>query len=192
MIEQDIKLQRVKKSLKTAQIVARVLEIIFIVGFVLLLASGIIFMANSSYFNEEYANGNSYVTFYNSIIELDNGNTNFSTVIKSDVPFIQNMISENNVAGLFGMLFIAMSLGFPFLAASFHFFVRACKIMLREESPFAKKARINILVAMIILSVLGMFTAGSGLGIACGVLTWCIYTILDYGALLQLQSDETL
>lgn len=82
---------------------------------------------------------------------------------------------------LIGLLAVVMSL----LASTFAFIEKA-------DTPFDKKVQKKVLISMIVLSVTLFFTAGTGFAVICGLLTWAVYTILDYGLTLQTQVDETL
>lgn len=192
MKEENEKLSRVRKSFKTAKIVGRITEIILIVAFLMLLVTGIVLIANSKRFNEKLAE-DATVSIDVPLTDLKDGKVDLSNTFESDVPAVQKMIDENNVAAFFGLFFIGLSLIFPFLAAIMHFFAGACKDILEDNTPFSKRARKKILVAMILLTVgVSLTKGGIASGVVLAIVTWCIYTILDYGALLQLESDETL
>ena len=46
--------------------------------------------------------------------------------------------------------------------------------------------------SFIILTVVVVIFVGLGAGVIAGLLLWCIYSILDYGKVLQTEVDETL
>ena len=62
----------------------------------------------------------------------------------------------------------------------------------KEDTPFTDKVIKRVTVVMIVISGFLFLTAGSALGILSGLATWVIYTVMDYGKTLQIQSDETL
>ena len=62
----------------------------------------------------------------------------------------------------------------------------------KEDNPFTDKVIRRIVIVMTVLSVIIFFSSGMGYGILVGILTWVVYTVLDYGRTLQIQSDETL
>jgi hypothetical protein len=45
---------------------------------------------------------------------------------------------------------------------------------------------------MIVLSAVMLFTVSAGFAALGAITTWVVYTIMDYGKTLQVQSDETL
>ena len=65
-------------------------------------------------------------------------------------------------------------------------------IILKEGNPFADNVPKRILTSMIILTVIIAMTSGIGFAVLLGITTWAVYTIMDYGKLLRIQSDETL
>ena len=68
----------------------------------------------------------------------------------------------------------------------------AFKIIDEEGSPFTDRVIKRMTTTMIIVSVIVALTASFAFGALLGVITWALYTILDYGKVLQIQSDETL
>ncbi|MCR5801799.1 MAG: hypothetical protein K6G57_05645 [Lachnospiraceae bacterium] len=77
-------------------------------------------------------------------------------------------------------------------AVLFHLFGQVFGVIITEDSPFTeavlKKLRINfIILSALILLCIGLFPA-----LIAAFLFWCIYNILDYGCVLQTESDETL
>ena len=69
---------------------------------------------------------------------------------------------------------------------------RVFKIIEEEETPFSDKVLKNLLVSLLIIDVIVAMSAGIGFGALAGLITWALYTIMDYGRTLQIQSDETL
>ena len=65
-------------------------------------------------------------------------------------------------------------------------------IIEKEDNPFTDKVIKRVTVVMIIVSAFLFFTAGASFGILGGLVTLVVYSILDYGKTLQIQSDETL
>ena len=62
----------------------------------------------------------------------------------------------------------------------------------KEDSPFTQRVLKKLLFALIVIDIVIAFTAGLGTAAVAGLVTWALYTIMDYGRLLQTQSDETL
>ncbi len=62
----------------------------------------------------------------------------------------------------------------------------------KEDSPFTEKVMKRLLVVMIAISVILFFVASIGFAALGLIITWVVYTIMDYGRVLQIKSDETL
>ena len=114
--------------------------------------------------------------------------------IDSDVPALKAFFEENaDSPSLFlGFYITLMSSVFIVSAVAFFFITSVFDIVVKEGNPFTGKVIKRTLIAMIILTVIVGSNGGLGFGILMGFLTWVIYTILDYGRVLQIQSDETL
>ena len=213
MNEENIKLQRVQKSCKAASIVSRVLFFCCMVASVLTLIAGIVMIANRENFDKQIiesakqgqnvsANGRVDLKLgpvkFASVTSEDLENGNVATAVAgnltSDVPALQEFFDENkdSVSTVYGVYCIGMFFPIAVLTFALFFIHSAFDVIRKEGNPFADKALKKILVSMIAISVTLAFTAGMGFGVLGGFLTWVIYTILDYGRTLKIQSDETL
>jgi len=213
MNEENIKLQRVQKSSKAASIVSKILFICCMVATVLALITGIVMIANRENIDKqilESAKQGQNVSATGrvdlklgpvqiasvSAEDLENGRVASAVAgdLTSDVPALQAFFDENkdSLSVVYGMYCIGMSVAIAVLTFALFFIHSAFNVINKEGNPFADKALKKILVSMIAISVALAFTSGMGFGILGGFLTWVIYTILDYGRTLKIQSDETL
>ena len=135
-----------------------------------------------------------HVTFESSIgnvsafnITIMNPNT-----IHSDVQAIRDALQTHP----YSVVFIIYSIAGFFILLVFAIMMKLVggvfRIIREEENPFTDKAIRRITTVMIVASIVMFFTPGTVYGILGLVITWVVYTILDYGKTLQIQADETL
>ena len=213
MNEENIKLQRVQKSSKAASIVSKILFILCMVATVLALLTGILMIANRESIDKQILESAKQGQSVNASgrVDLKLGPVQFASVtpedlengnlanavagdLTSDIPALQTFFDENkdSFSVVYGVYCLGMSLAIAVLTLALYFIHSAFSVINKEGNPFADKVLKKILVSMIAISVALAFTAGMGFGILGGFLTWVIYTILDYGRTLKIQSDETL
>ncbi len=204
MNQENIKLSRIKKSCKVAGIVTRIAFIMCIIGCVLAIISGIVILANRVDMNatmteaiesgKEVAVGQRVggVNFY--LAKIDPNSINLFKYIKpeSSIPAWQNYLDETPYAFSAGLTLIGMGFGIGILAFALFQIYSLFDIIKKEDSPFSDKVLKKLLIALIIIDVIVALTVGFGQGAVGGLITWAVYTIMDYGRLLQTQSDETL
>jgi len=196
MNQENIKLKEVKKSCGAVRKVAVILTIILIVGCV---ASAIGSIAI-------FSMGNEFDTIVQEAEEkgvIDEGSIGKSKGlikidsfdienIETDSAWLREKLDEAPMSIIYGSYTITVSIIMAVLAVVMSIISKSFKIMEEEDSPFTDKVIKRMTITMIILSVIIGCTAGTGFGILMGFMTWAVYTILDYGKVLQIQSDETL
>ena len=199
MNEENVKLAQINKSCKAAKIVSKIFMIAAIVGLVLSIAASVVLFTNreecDKYLNSDQVTykigvGNVYFaglsnSEVNSILNED---------MTSDVPEVQEFFDENaGSASLrmgFWMLIIA---GYcACLAVVMGFIGSIFNTILKEGNPFSEKVLKKVLISMIIVPVIVGASSGLGMCLVFALITWVVYTILDYGHTLQKLSDETL
>ena len=73
------------------------------------------------------------------------------------------------------------------------FAIRATFITIeKQDNPFTGKVISRLTTLLVIASVVIGISTGIVYGIMMGFFTYVFYTIMDYGRVLQIQSDETL
>lgn len=199
MNEENKKLLNVKKSCKAAKVVSLVLFIIATVATVLTLVAGIVLLTNSKYFNDVIQDA---VEAGDLQVDVSSGPFIFANVdltdmdsiseIEKDLPGLGDFVENGEYAIIYGCYFIGIAFAMAVLAVAFKLIHSVFNLIAKEDTPFSKKVIKRILIVMIVISVLLAFTVGAGAGLVGGFITWVIYTIMDYGRILQIQSDETL
>ncbi|MCR4895477.1 MAG: hypothetical protein K5891_01740 [Lachnospiraceae bacterium] len=71
-------------------------------------------------------------------------------------------------------------------------FEKILKSLIAEENPFSDNIMKQVRVAFIFSTIVCALFVGVGCGLLVGLMMWCIYAILEYGAALQTEVDETL
>ena len=195
-MEENVKLARIKKSCRAGEIVTRVLFILAIVGFVCAVVSGGVILSMGSRFDKaiEESGGGWNLMAGSGIVRaklvgIDLGDP---TELHSDIPAIQAAIDDHPFGVMTSATLFAAALMTAVLAVMMKLLGSVFTLIRKEGTPFADKVIKRVVVVMAVTSGLLLLPQGVGFGVLGGILTWVVYTILDYGKTLQLQSDETL
>ncbi len=195
-MNEAIKLDRIKNSCKAGKIVTLIFTIFAIVGCVLSLIGGIAILSSGEKFDnmmieakdEGYVSANVNIgtarVFGIDITDPEN--------FETDLPAVQEALNNHPYSTMYGMLCIVISFLCAGLAVLLKLLESVFTLIEREGSPFTEKVVKRVLIAMIIFSVIMFLGSGLGAGLICGILTWVVYTVLDYGKTLQDQYNETL
>ena len=195
-MNENVKLESIKKSCTVGERVANIFFVIAIVACVLALISGCVILKMGREFDDKIAvleeSGN--VSFSDTIggYQVMGINLGDATSLESDIPAIQEALKDHPYSrecsmGLFGIAVMT-----AILAVMTKLVGSVFKMIRKEDNPFTDKVIGRVVIVMIVFSAIIFLTSGIGKGILCGILTWVVYTILDYGRMLQIQSDETL
>ncbi len=199
MNEENVKLAQIQKSCKAAKIVSKIFMIAAIVGLVISIGAAILLFTNQKEY-DQYLNTDQ-VTYkigvgnvYFAGLSNNEVNSILNDEMTSDVPQVQEYFDENaGSASLkmgFWMIIIA---GYCLsLAVVMGFIASIFNTILKEGNPFSDKVLKKVLVSMIIVTVIVGAANGLGMCLVFALITWVVYTILDYGRTLQKLSDETL
>ena len=180
MEQEIIKLGRVKKSCATVQKVAKVMKVLMIVAAVLAFAAGVIAVVMRADLNDWLVTNN--------MAGRLNFNAGLSSLISTQ--FTPNDINSISIVlAIYAFEMTAVMIAFSVVM---HKVETAFAAIGKADSPFTDDAIRKLTVAMVIVSIIVTLFAGVAFGILLGVITWAFYTILDYGRVLQIQSDETL
>ncbi len=202
------KLEQIKKSCKVGQVLCRIFFILCIIGVV----GGIVGAVLSGVGGAQLKKHG-----YSALITDENGNMiskeeidtaiaedpDYQAFIETDFPefmdsmgtlgFLGNYVPESAdfITRLVIICLIAAIVS-GFTGFVFRLFGQVFEVVVREESPFTevvmKKLRINFILLIVV-----MFLAmGLGAALVSGFLFWCIYSIFDYGCILQTEADETI
>ena len=192
MNEENIKIAKIKKSCHIGKIVSNIMCIITIVGCVCSAVAGIAIFASRAETEPQLAalveEGKFDEGKFNSVY-IDLGSPE---EWHSDIPALQNIIDEypHSFSISTSVLFMAGAL--VLTAVMTKLISKAFETIEKEETPFNDKVIKKVLIVMIFASVILFMTSGMALGVLGGLTTWVVYSVLDYGKTLQIQSDETL
>ncbi len=178
MNTQDTQLEQVKKSCKAVSIVLNITKIIFIVGMMVSLVSGIICLSKPEMMNSAAS-------------EVDFGNIT-PTFSIGNISFANRYFEQGDFAKGLGVSLLIVSALLLVLTITFHIFGSIFTAIQKSASPFDETVIKKLKVTFILISVVTLFFIGLGEGVIVGVTCWAIYTIFQYGGILQKQSDETL
>jgi hypothetical protein len=195
MVENE-KLEKIKKSCSTGEKVTKVFFVIAIVCSVICLILIALIVGKGNEFEDMVKKGieAGYITTGNSIGSVSTFNISvvYPGTIHSDVQVIRDILQTRPYSVVFVLYCSVGCLMFIVLAVMLKLVESVFKIIREEDNPFTEKAIKRILTVMIVSSIVMFFTPGTVYGILGLIITWVVYTILDYGKSLQIQADETL
>ena len=195
-MEENRKLERIRKSCGVGEKLTTVFCIIAIVGCVILLIGGFAVLNMGKRFDDQvnaFSNeGKIDVTDRIGSFRLLGVDLGDPTQIESDVPAIREALKDHPYSVEVSTICFLTAFMTAIMAVMMKMAGSVFTLIRKEESPFTDKVIKRVLIVMIVLSGIVFLSAGLGSGALCGVLTWVVYTILDYGKTLQIQSDETL
>ena len=195
-MEESVKIAKIKKSCKVGKTISNILFIISLIAGIASLAGGIFIFSMGREFDVsmEKAVDAGYVTTDNSMgsatvirieaFDVDN--------LHSDIPSWQAAIEDHPYAISYGAMCLTMAAALVLAAVLMKLISGIFAQIIKEETPFTDKVIKRVLVVMIAVSAVMFFTTGMAYGVLGGIVTWVVYSILDYGKTLQIQSDETL
>lgn len=195
-MEENIKLEKIKKSCGVGEKVSLVFCIIAIIGCVMAIVAGIAILKMGKGFDEKYEqlSNSGYASVGETIggIKLLHIGLEDPSNLESDIPAIQEAIKDHPYAVTVSVFAFTAALCTGIIAVMFKLAGSIFSLIGQEDNPFTDKVIKRVLIVMIVLSGIIFFTSGIASGVLCGILTWVVYTILDYGKTLQIQADETL
>ena len=185
MIEQNQRLEEIKKRCKTSSKVIRVIQIIAIVGLIGSLVGTIWCFVMKETINTEIAKqvSNGVATIEN--FKIDGG------MLKVAINY-DEMFQRGDYAT---PLCINFGIATVITAITAYLLTLLKKVfdnLIKDNNPFSDSNMKYIKTSFIVMSVILLIFAGIGAGVICGLLCWCIYSILEYGRELQVEVDETL
>lgn len=196
MNEENVKLEKIKKSCRFGKKIATILCIVAIVGCVCAMVGGVALLANSERFEPEFVK---YVE--EGKIDTSNGIGKVSGISiqginvddwKSDIPALQKALTERPYTTVYGIYCIIVSLSVAVCSLMVKLLSSVFELIEKEDTPFTDAVIKRVTIVMIVISGFLLLTAGAAFGILGGLVTWVVRTVMDYGKTLQIQSDETL
>ena len=197
MNEENVKLAKIKKSCGIGKKVAVILCIIAIVGSVCAAIAGIALLSKPETFEPEFVKAveSGVITAGESRVgssKMFNIDLGDPTKWHSDVPSIQKAFDDHPYSMVYGLNCLIIALGTAVVAVMMKLVSSVFDLIVREDSPFCDKVIKRVTILLAVTSGLLLMTSGAALGILAALITWAVYTIMDYGKTLQIQSDETL
>lgn len=187
MNKQEMKLEKVRKSCSTAQKVITVLRNIMLASIVVCLVGAVLCQCFAKTINAEMP-----VAIAGGRVSLEETNIDiFDGMINFDVE-MQELINEGHYALVFTAYCIAGAVALAAAVVIFNQFIKIFKAILASETPFSEEVLGKLKSAFIVTVVLVALITGLGEAVFMGLTFWCIYTLIDYGAVLQMEVDETL
>lgn len=187
MREQELKLEKVRKSCQTAKKITGALKILMIVSAILcFVGAGVLFglkdKVNEVLVSQEQNQPGS--------IEINDMDFE-SGLLAFDID-VDEMKAEGTYAENFAIMCIAGGVVLIAMAVIFMLIQKIFIIIEEEESPFSEKVLNKIKKLFIAIAVIMGLEVGLGIGLFLALFFWCLYNIMDYGYALQKEIDETL
>lgn len=182
MYEQKEKLERVKKSCETSRKIIKVLQIIMIVLAIVTALGAVFCLMNHAKIDQVLAPYKDNITVTN--INYNNGFIYYDTDLEhlAKLGHYGQIIGDVLAFAAVSCLIVSIILGL-------------CKKVfiqvLASDSPFSPEVLRMLKKVFIIIVVLTLLSKGFGLALIVGLAFWCVYRIMEYGAALQEEIDDT-
>ena len=105
---------------------------------------------------------------------------------------MKHLIGKELFAEALGVGFISLGVTIAIIAGIFIIIMKVFKLIQNSDTPFGVDIMKRLKSVFIIITVYTFFSTGLGSAALAGVVFWSVYCILDYGYVLQKESDETL
>jgi hypothetical protein len=195
-MEENVKIEKIKKSCNVGKIVSNILCIICIVGCVCALIGGIWIFAQGREFDDMIAQGieSGIITTGDDIgsVRMVHIGVIDASTIHSDIPAMQEAINDHPYAISYGMTLMGITAFMAVAAVLIKLISSVFGLIIKEDTPFNDKVIKRVTIVLGAICAVMFLTSGMAFGVLGCVVTWVVYTILDYGKTLQIQSDETL
>ncbi len=202
MSQENQKISKIKSSCNAVAIVTRIFLIIVIVGLVITLIAGVVIIANGEKLDpimeESLSDTGSFDVTQQvgplnlHLVNISSDDLTDGLKLESSIPGMQEYLDEAPYSFSIGLILLVAA--FSLIVSAFILFMlsSAFTIIQKADSPFTDTVIKRLMAALISIDVVMAFSLGVGFGVIGALITWAVYTIMDYGRLLQTQSDETL
>lgn len=184
MNDQIMKLERVKKSCHTAKVITRALYILTRIAAILCVGGAALVYFFRDKIDAAIAAGEG--SFNPTMNNLSAGGL-FRLSLDVQKLFEQGNYTEGLITTL-----VFAGVMCLFTAIIFRMICRVFIEIEKSESPFAHASIFRLKKAFITLVILTGLFVDVGNALLLALFLWCVYCILDYGAALQTEIDETL
>ena len=196
MTDENVKLEKIKKSCNAGVKVTNVFFVIAIVCSVLILVAITVILYMGRDFESAVEKGidAGYVTVGDSVgsVKLFNIELMDAKSIHSDLPALKNLLNERPYTVTVMIYCIIGFIVTVITAVMMKIVGNVFKLIRESESPFTDKVIRRVVIVMIVTAAAAFLTSGLAVGLITLATAWVVYTIMDYGKTLQIQSDETL
>ena len=185
MIEYNNKLEVIKNRCRTSAKVTGILRIFSIIGMIGSLVGTIICFAQREAINtqlaEQVASGKLTVD------SLKLGGSGLNLVIDYAKAFEEGDYANPVIISCIVAVIVCAA-----VMVILSLFKKIFTDLSVEETPFSESVMGRLKTSFIIMTVVLTLFVGIGPGLIGGLFLWCVYSILDYGKVLQTEVDETL
>ena len=204
MNQENVKIGRIKRSCNVASIVTKILFMVCVVASVILVITGIVMIANRKKMNAQMQSAIENRTEVDvqrkvgglniHLFKIAPGSIDISKYgeIDSSIPALKEIMNETPYSLSLGFTLLSVGFNVVLLTIALFQLYSVFDLIKKEESPFTTKVLKKLLIALIVIDVILLLSVGIGAGAIGGLITWALYSIMDYGRVLQIQSDETL
>ena len=185
MLEQNKKLEIIKKRCNTSIKVIRILQIFAVIGIIAALIGAICCFTMKDTINNGIAES------------VAQGKTEIEDVLISNgllsiAVNYEGFYKEGNYATPAAINCVIATVITSVVYYLLGLFKKIFENLINEDNPFSDKILNNLKICFIVITVILALSVGIGPGVIAGLLGWCIYSIFEYGRVLQTEIDETL
>lgn len=182
MSENNLKIQKIKKSSHTALILARIAKIFSIVMSVAAIGCGCGLIGLNGYLDQEIERALGEGTLTAEELYINAGGL-LDTAL--------NLSKVDSISVTLGVYLCVIGIMLICFAIVFHFMAKVFREIGESYSPFRPEIVKNMKVVFVLVTVL-VLRSSLLIGVIICFSLWCILQIFEYGCELQRQSDETL
>lgn len=182
MNENNLKIQKIKKSSHTALILVRIAKIFSIAMSVVTIVCGFVLIGMKGYLDQEIESALGEGVLTAEELYINRGGF-LDTAL--------NLTKVDSISVTLGVYFCVIGIILICLAVVFHFVAKVFHDIEESYSPFRPEIVKNMKVVFVLVTVL-VLRSSLLIGAVIGFSLWCILQIFEYGCELQRQSDETL
>ena len=187
MRDEMVKLEKIKKSCKISKNLSKMIACLLTVGFVCAIAGiiviGVIGHDNiNSELKKSIESGDS--TFNVDDIDI-NG------MVQLNVK-LNEMAEQGEYAEALTIICAFIAVVTAAIAIVFWMLVTIFKMIAESNTPFTVNVLNRLKTIFIMVTVIAVLSSGLGMGVIVGCIGWSLYSIFDYGFVIQQEIDETL
>lgn len=185
MIEQNNKLETIKKRCNTSVKVIRILQVVAIIGIIGALVGAVCCFTMKDTINKGVAESIAQGKTKIEDVKISGGLLDFTIDYES-------FYKEGNYATPLTINCVIAIIITSFVYYLLSLFKKIFDNLIKEDNPFSEKILNNLKICFIVITAIMVLSVGIGPGVIAGLLGWCLYSIFEYGRVLQIEVDETL